>query len=163
MNNNENMFMDWNDSIETDGQEFVLLPEGDYNFRVTNFERGRFPGGPKVPACNKATITVEVTTKEGKAIVKFDLLLYRSLEWRISSFFRCIGQKKHGERLVMNWNKVLGSKGRAHFKPRTYTNRDGEERQTNDVDRFYDYDPNFFSADDSWTDLSGSDDELPFE
>ena len=58
---------------------------------------------------------------------------------------------------------MLGSKGRAHFKPRTYTNRDGEERQTNDVDRFYDYDPNFFSADDSWTDLSGSDDELPFE
>lgn len=28
MNNEENMLMDWNDSIETDGQEFVLLPEG---------------------------------------------------------------------------------------------------------------------------------------
>ena len=47
-------------------------------------------------------------------------------------------------------------------KPRTYTNRDGEERQTNDVDRFYDYDPSFFSAEDNWTDLTGSDDELPF-
>ena len=35
--NNQNMMMDWNDSIENDGQEFVLLPEGDYNFVVTNF------------------------------------------------------------------------------------------------------------------------------
>ena len=34
--------MDWNDSIEEDGQEYIILPEGDYNFRVTNFERGRF-------------------------------------------------------------------------------------------------------------------------
>ena len=28
-NNNQNMCMDWNDEIENDGQEFVLLPEGD--------------------------------------------------------------------------------------------------------------------------------------
>ena len=36
----DNSIMDWNDVIEDDGQEFVLLPEGDYNFVVTNFERG---------------------------------------------------------------------------------------------------------------------------
>ena len=99
--------MDWNDTIESDGQEFVLLEEGDYNFVVTNFERGRFPGGQKVPACNKATITVQVKTKEGVCVVRFDLLLYRTLEWRIASFFRCIGQKKTGEKLVMDWNKVV--------------------------------------------------------
>jgi len=139
MNENKDMLMDWNDSIETDGQEFILLPEGDYNFKVTNFERGRFLGGPKVPACNKATIHVRVETKEGMANVKFDLLLYRSLEWRISAFFRCIGQKKHGEKLTMDWNEVIGSKGRAHFKQRTYTNNQGEEKATNDIDRFIDY------------------------
>lgn len=50
---------------------------------------------------------------------------------KLSSFFRCIGQKKHGERLTMDWSKVIGSRGRAHFKPRTYTDRDGNERQTN--------------------------------
>ena len=79
INNNQNMMMDWNDSIENDGQAFVLLPEGDYNFVVTNFERGRFPGGSKVPACNKASITVQVNAPEGFSTVKFDLLLYRSL------------------------------------------------------------------------------------
>ena len=144
LNNNQDMMMDWNDSIENDGQEFVLLPEGDYNFVVTNFERGRFPGGQKVPACNKAAITVQVTTPEGVSLVKFDLLLYRSLEWRISAFFRCIGQKKAGEKLQMNWNAVIGSQGRAHFKQRTYTNNYGEEKTVNDLDRFIDYDPKNF-------------------
>jgi hypothetical protein len=145
---NKNMLMDWNDSIEEDGQEYILLPDGEYNFTVTNFERGRFPGGPKVPACNKSTITVQVDTKDGIATVKFDLLLYRALEWRISSFFRCIGQKKHGEKLTMDWNKVIGSKGRAHFKQRAYTNNQGEEKFTNDIHRFLDYQEAFFIEDD---------------
>src|SRR5574344_312538 len=155
INNNENMVMDWNDSIENDGQEFVLLPEGDSNFVVTNFERGRFPGGAKVPACNKAAITVQVNAPEGVSIVKFDLLLYRSLEWRISGFFRSIGQKKHGEKLTMDWNKVIGSKGRAHFKQRTDVNQSGEEKTVNDLDRFIDYDPTFFM-------VEINDEELPF-
>lgn len=155
INNNQNMMMDWNDSIENDGQEFVLLPEGDYNFVVTNFERGRFPGGPKIPACNKASITVQVTAPEGVSIIKFDLLLYRTLEWRISAFFRCIGQKKHGEKLTMDWNKVIGSQGRAHFKQRTYVNQSGDEKTVNDLDRFIDYDPTFFM-------VEINDEELPF-
>lgn len=161
MENNQNMFLDWNDSIEADGQEFVLLPEGDYNFVVTNFERGRFPGGQKIPACNKATITVQIQTNEGVAMVKFDLLLYRSLEWRISSFFRCIGQKKHGEKLVMNWNTVIGSKGRAHFKQRAYTNQYGEEKIVNDLDRFIDYKPEYFASEEPAVSPI-SDDDLPF-
>jgi hypothetical protein len=146
--NNKEMLMDWNDSIENDGQEFVLLPDGEYNFTVTNFERGRFPGGQKIPACNKATITIQVDSKDGIAVVKFDLLLYRSLEWRISQFFRSIGQKKHGEKLTMDWNKVIGSRGRAKFKQRSYTALNGEERVTNDVDRFIDYDETFFIEED---------------
>ena len=148
MENNQNMLMDWNDSIQEDGNEYILLPEGDYNFLITAFERGRFPGSAKVPACNKATITAQVTTAEGVATIKFDLLLYRSLEWRISAFFRCIGQKKHGEKLTMDWNKVVGSIGRAHFKPRSYVNQYGEEKSVNDLDRFIDYNQDFFKDDD---------------
>ena len=158
--NDQNMVMDWNDTIENDGQEFVILEEGDYNFTVTSFERGRFPGGPKVPACNKAALTLQVKTDEGIAVIRTDLLLYRSLEWRISAFFRCIGQKKHGERLVMDWNRVVGSQGRAHFKPRTYMDRDGNERQANDVDRFYDWDEKYFPVTGDWSTVS--DDEIPF-
>lgn len=159
--NDKNMFMDWDDTIESDGQEFITLPEGDYNFTVTAFERGRFPGGPKIPACNKAALTLQVKTDDGVAIVHTDLLLYRNLEWKLSSFFRCIGQKRHGERLVMDWNSVIGSRGRAHFKPRAYTDRDGNERTANEVDRFYDWDEKYFPVTGEWTDVTG-DDDLPF-
>ena len=161
---NKDKCMGWNDAIENDGQEFLILEEVDYIFTVTGFERGRFPGGPKVPACNKAALTLQVKTDEGIATIRTDLLLYRSLEWRLSAFFRCIGQKKHGERLEMDWSRVIGSRGRAHFKPRTYTDRDGNERQANDVDRFYDWEEKYFPAEEAkLTDLSGDDDELPFD
>ena len=141
---NDDMFLDWNDTIENDGQEFITLEEGDYNFKVTGFERGHFPGGQKIPPCNKATLTLQVTVPEGIASVRTDLLLYKTMEWKLSSFFRSIGQKKHGERLVMDWNNIIGKEGRAHFKVRTYTDRDGYERKTNDVERFIDYDEKFF-------------------
>ncbi|MBR4442090.1 MAG: hypothetical protein IKS52_02310, partial [Clostridia bacterium] len=67
--------MDWNDTIENDGQEFVVLPEGDYTFTVTNFERGRFPGSSKIPACNKATLTIAIDNDLGAATARFDLIL----------------------------------------------------------------------------------------
>lgn len=137
----DNNIMSWDDVLENDGQEFVVLPEGDYTFTVSNFERGSFPGGAKIPACPKATITLSIDNDQGAATARIDLLLYRTLEWKIAAFFRSIGQKKHGEKAVMNWNKVIGARGRAHFKPRDYTARNGETRQANDVDHFIDYDP----------------------
>lgn len=146
---NNNVGMDWNDTIENDGQEFIILPEGDYNFVVSNFERGRFPGSAKMQACNKASLTLQVETEEGVASIRTDLILNRMLEWRISAFFRAIGRKKHGEKLVMDWNNLVGAKGRAHFKPRKYTDRDGNEKQANDVERFYDYDEKNFPASNS--------------
>lgn len=110
-NTNQNAAMDWDDAIENDGREFIILPEGDYNFTVTGFERGRFPGSAKMSACNKAALTLQVQTDNGVAIIHTDLILNRLLEWKISAFFRCIGQKKHCERLVMDWNRVTGSRG----------------------------------------------------
>ena len=140
MATNDTNLMGWDDVLENDGQEFIVLPEGDYTYTVTNFERGHFPGGAKIPACNKATLTQAIDNVQGAATAKIDLLLYRTVEWKIAAFFRSIGQKKHGEKTVMNWNKVVGSRGKAHFKPREYQ-KDGQTRQVNDVDRFIDYDP----------------------
>ena len=135
--------MDWDAVLETDGQQFITLTEGDYNFTVTSFERGRYPGSAKIPPCNKAVLTLTVHLPDGQtATCREDLILYATLEWKLSSFFRCIGLKKAGERVVMDWNKVVGASGRAHFKPRTYTSN-GQERTTNSVDSYYDYDPKY--------------------
>lgn len=127
----------WGDQIVADDGEFLLLDEGDYDFTVTAFERGRFPGSAKIPACNKAVLTLTVQTQKGEANTKYDLILWSSLEWKISEFFRAIGQKKSGEAFVPRWNEVVGSKGRAHFKPRKYL-KNGEERQVNGISKFYD-------------------------
>ena len=156
----QDMCLDWDSAIENDGQQFIILPEGDYVFTVTDFERGRFPGSAKIKPCNKAVLTLRVDTPDGTANVRTDLILFKSMEWKLSAFFRCIGMKKHGERLVMDWNKVVGSRGYAHFKPRTYM-KDGEERQANDVDKFYDYDEKNFPEESEWMEI-GDDDELPF-
>ena len=132
--------MGWDDVLENDGQEFITLPEGDYTYTVTSLERGQFPGGAKIPPCPKATITLSIENDQGAATARIDLLLYRTVEWKIAAFFRSIGQKKHGEKAVMDWNKVVGARGRAHFRPWEYT-RDGKIHKVNDVERFIDYDP----------------------
>lgn len=132
--------MDWNDMIESDGNGFVILPDGDYDFVVKDFERARFRGGPKIPACNKASLTLQIETPDGTAYIRTDLILHKSLEWKISSFFRAIGQKKRGERLVMNWSTVVGSHGRCHVKQSEYIDKNGNQRIANDVDRYYDFD-----------------------
>lgn len=140
--NNTPHELGWDDEISNDSS-FILLEEGDYDFTVTAFERGRFQPGPnsKTPPCNKAILTLSVDTPAGTASVKVDLILYSTMEWKLAEFFRSIGQKKHGEPLRPRWNQVVGSRGRAHFKPRTYTRKeDGSERQANDVTKFYDFD-----------------------
>lgn len=144
MTNIDNSVMDWNDVIEDDGQEFVLLPEGDYNFVVTNFERGRFPGSTKIPATNKATISIQNFSEMGVPLMKFDLIFSKALTWKLSAFFRSIFQKKV-VKITMDWNKVLGTKGRAHIKQKVYTNQSGEEKNINDLDYFIDYDEKSFS------------------
>ena len=63
----------------------------------------------------------------------------------------------------MDWSRVIGSRGRAHFKPRTYTDRDGNERQANDVDRFYDWEEKYFPVESTQMTEIGDDDELPFD
>ena len=130
----------WDDEITSDSGGFLLLEEGDYDFTVTAFERGRFPGSAKIPPCGKAILTLSVDTPEGQASVKYDLILYSTLEWKLSEFFRAIGQKKVGHPLRPRWNEVVGARGRARFKTRTYTKKDGAEGKANDVVRFYDFD-----------------------
>ena len=59
---NEDRALDWDEVIESDGQNFALIPEDDYNFTVTHFERGTFKGSSGMKACNKATLTLRVET-----------------------------------------------------------------------------------------------------
>lgn len=55
----------WDDEIEKES-EFVLLPEGTYNFEVIKFERGNHNGSDKLPPCKKAILTIKIFGNKGE-------------------------------------------------------------------------------------------------
>lgn len=149
--------LDWDSPIEDDGNGFILLPEGDYEFVVSGFERGQHNGSANIPPCPKAILTLSVTSPEGVVQIKQDLYLCGKMEWKIASFFRSIGLKKHGERLVPQWDKVQGEAGHAHIVQREYVGNDGMNKKSNNIAYFIDYIPPEKRAD-----LQDDPDDIPF-
>ena len=90
----------WDDTIEKESAGFIILPEGDYEFKVLEFQRARHEGSEKLPPCNKGMI---------------------------SAFFIGIGLKKHGEPLKMDWPRVVGRKGRAKIGIRMHDGKQYNE------------------------------------
>lgn len=141
----------WDDTIENDGADFEVLPEGDYSFEVMNFERGRHDGSEKLPPCNKAILTMKITSDDGKhsTTITHNLFLHARVEGLLSSFFVSIGQKKKGEKAKMNWNLVVGSRGRCKIGIRKWTGNDGEEKTSNKIKKFYE--PTYETGQKAWS------------
>jgi hypothetical protein len=130
----------WEDPIENDGADFEVLPEGDYDFEVVGFERGRHPGSDKLPPCNKAIVSIRINGAAGQTTIKHNLFLHTKTEGLLCAFFVGIGQRKHGERVTMNWSQVVGSRGRCKIGVRKWKNDKGEDVPYNDIKRFYEPD-----------------------
>ena len=135
---------DWDDQLGTEvpvEEKYTLLEEGDYPFVVKTWERGRFPGNEKLPAANKATITIQVTGPKNLVEFTFSLVLIKLeiFEKKLYGFFRSIGQKKYGEACKMDWNHIVGCSGVAHFKPKTNTTKTGEVKEVNEIAYFVDH------------------------
>jgi len=128
----------WDDEIQNDGSPFQVLPEGDYRFSVKKFERARHSGSEKIPACNKAILTITVSNSEASGDVQTNLFLHSKFEWKLCQFFVAIGQRKHGEAMRMNWGAVPGSGGVCHVGIRKWSGNDGKERESNEITEFYD-------------------------
>lgn len=137
--------LDWNDSIEKDVAEFVLLAEGEYDFVVESFERGRHAGSDKLPPCNKAMLKIRIKATEGTVNLNHNLFLHTITEGMLSAFFASIGQKKKGETLAMNWNLVPQAMGRCKLGIRTYV-KDGETRKINEIKQFLPKEAKTFQA-----------------
>lgn len=130
--------LEWEEEIEKDS-EFVLLPEGDYPFKVESFERSRSKGSDKLPPCNMAVLKIRIDAPNGNsAILTHNLILHTKMEGKISNFFAGIGQKKKGEKLKMNWSIVTGSTGRCKVGIHEY-----KDNQYNEIKKFYPKDPSY--------------------
>ncbi len=123
----------WDDSVEK-GSDFILLPEGDYDFVIESFERGRFNGSDKAPACPRAELKVRVDTPEGVCIMNESLLLYDKMQWKLAEFFLSIGAEETDGRVKMNWNIVPRATGRATIEIRP--DKNDPSKKYNHVKKF---------------------------
>lgn len=129
--------LEWEEQIENDGPDFEVLPAGDYDFEVLSFERARFAGSDKMPPCRQAIISIKITGAAGQTTVKHNLFLHTKTEGLLCAFFTGIGHRKHGERITMNWNKVVGSRGRCKVGTRTFKGKNGDDITVNEIKKFY--------------------------
>jgi len=116
-----------------EGDEYILLPPGDYNFTVKKFERSHFAGSDKMNACPMAIMHLEINAGElGDVIIQHRLFLSTKTEGINCSFFHAIGLRKKGDPLLMAWNQTIGRRGRCKIARRTY-----EDKEFNDIKKFY--------------------------
>lgn len=121
----------WDDEIVKDAEEYIFLPDGDYDFVVESVERARFNGSDKSPACNMAKVKVCIAIPQGETHLTTNLMLHSKYEWKLSSFFASIGLKKEGQPLKMNWN-IAGYRGKCSVGHREYNGS-----TYNDIKKFY--------------------------
>nr|DAM41634.1 MAG TPA: Protein of unknown function (DUF669) [Caudoviricetes sp.] len=113
--------MGWDDTITAEAKEYTLLPVGTYQFIIKdNFVRSKTSGNGKLPVCNKADITLTINYEGKEVKVTTSLILHKSLEWKISQFFECIGMKQKGVPFRPDWNGIIGKTGTVKISHREY-------------------------------------------
>lgn len=138
----QDVALDWDvcEADPDDGRhgEWTLLPEGFYPFRVERMERERYQGSQKMPQCPMAKLTLSVTGADGRdTTVQQRLYITRNQLWKVSRFMESVGRGRNGAgKVIIDWGGIEGSTGWVKLKVRSYTGRDGQERQTNDVEWF---------------------------
>lgn len=135
--------LDWDDTITKESDGFEPLPEGDYNFTIDHFERGRSSGGGKLPPCNMATVFFNISGQGRTVTVRENYILNSLMEWKLSELFRGVGLKKKDEPLPMGaaWGMLAGRTGRCKvtLKPGIKD----PSRMFNAIDKLYPKENNF--------------------
>lgn len=139
----DNKFLAWDAEITQDAPERIVLPAGKYPFMVQEMEKGIYTGSSEKigNGCPMATLKIVVYGGEqGNSFVTDRLYLSDKMEWKLGSFFRCIGQKTHGKAYKMDWNSVIGKQGLCQIKVEKWKGDDGVERESNKIDRYLECD-----------------------
>lgn len=107
----------WDDEVEE--SSFEILPDGDYKFTVSKFEKGWYEpkGNSTLPECDQALLefTINWINESGEAKtnkIGYDIKLCRKLQFLTYQFFECIGLRKKGDGTTkMPWSQVEGRSG----------------------------------------------------
>ena len=132
----------WDSEIEDiPAPTFELMPEGDYEFTVTDFERGFWNGSDKskVPPCKQATyeLTFLFRNAQGEECVQklsYRLRLDQSVAVKIGNFFNGIGLHTSGDGMkTPPWDRAVGCRGIAKITCYTSPKNGKEYSQVDDV------------------------------
>ena len=104
---------------------------------VLSFERSRFNGSEKFPACKLVILKLQIESSEGISIINHRIYFHSSRKRKIAEFFVGIGNIPKGEESSVNWNKIIGSTGRAKVGINKYTGNDGREYENNEIIKVY--------------------------
>ena len=131
----------WDDEIIDPGEpEFILLTPGIYDFTVTGFERGHFDGSEKMDACSMAKLTLRCSNGVQETTVFTNLFLSSAVAFKLSKFAKSIGDmpvgSTTGQKFHVDWNNIIGKRGKCRIKTRVYNGKD-----YNEVDDFIVPDP----------------------
>lgn len=124
--------MDWSSEIENDGETRTLI-EGQAKFIVIGLEKKYTRNRDLM-----ADLTINIESKQGMNEVHDNLVLSKKSEWKLCQFFTAIGQRKHGERILPDWNAVRGSTGECEVFIEEYLRNDGTKGKSNKIKKYLD-------------------------
>tara|TARA_R100000655_G_C2969002_1_gene190053 strand:- start:486 stop:1217 length:732 start_codon:yes stop_codon:yes gene_type:complete len=135
--------LDMNATIENDGKDFkdfVIAPAGYYDFYVVKYETQEYTDKNVNPhrTRKRIIVTIQFEFQDEKIEIKEYFPLKKSMEWKFCQFFKCIGDRKHGEPLVMDWQNCTGKRGKVKIKIDDWENKNGDVLQSNKVDKYID-------------------------
>ena len=134
----DNRAIGWDEDIVADEQEFKVLADGDYDFKVVSFERSQYSGSDKLPPCMKISVTYDCTDGINTGRIIENFYLAKSNEWRIGSFLCAVGLKAKGEPTKPSrMQQSVGLTGRCKIITRKWTVNDGQEKTSNTIKDFY--------------------------
>lgn len=115
--------------------EFVILPDGTYPFKLQKIERRSFKGSQKLPPCNMVKVELVVDGgKAGRAYVYNRFYMHTSTLWQIYQFLEAVGLRKKGDTTAgrIPWEKVVkGMTGRCKV-----THREWQDKTYNEVQKW---------------------------
>lgn len=126
------MALDWDDVLNVNEKEletpqYLVLPEGDYEFTVDDVTYGNYNGSDKIPACKMATLKAKIATEKGTAYAGYRFYLYEGRGTQnIARFFKAVGfDVSGGLKPGLFFKKAVqeGRSGIAHVKPNEYNGR----------------------------------------
>lgn len=121
-------------NTERKSDPLVVLPPGNYQFKVHKVERGTFNGSAKLPACNMVKVGIIVDGGElGHSYVTTRFYMHTRCLWQIFQFLTALGLRKSGDGTSrIPWEKVVPDlEGKCHVKIHTYN-----DKESNEVDRW---------------------------